>query len=111
MVPCTPPDDRVRDTSGAVVNVHDQLAHDGAVGEGHESRIPLESRVQDELTSQAGMHCADVTHRVPDMLWRRVNQQFPVNGSHGPLRMRQLDSNQRPAGMELKSVLKDRRAL
>ena len=83
MVPCAPLDDRIREAAGVFVDVHQQLTHDGAVGKSHKPRVSLEPCVHHEFTSQARMHSAHIAHRVPDVLWRRVNDQFSANGSHG----------------------------
>jgi hypothetical protein len=50
-----------------VVAIDQQFARDGAVGEGHDARLAVETRVERESRRQPPMHGAEIAHRGPDI--------------------------------------------
>ena len=78
-----PSSDRgVRKPARAIVDIHDQLAHDGSVRERHDPGVPIELRIEDEALRKTRVDFADVANRVPDAIGRCVDDDFFVNRSH-----------------------------
>src|SRR5262249_55806340 len=65
-----------------IVAVNQKLARHRAVGEGNDASLALEPGVEHEARHEAVMQGAEVTHRVPYLIRRRIDWNVLVNGSH-----------------------------
>src|SRR4051812_14204179 len=75
-------DDRVREAAPAIVDVDDPLPHGRAACKRDEPRISVEPRVDDELSREPGVDRTNVAYGCPNVLGRRLDRHFFVNGCH-----------------------------
>src|SRR5262245_47238545 len=75
---------RPDETAGSIVDIHDELAGDETVGEGHDpaAALLLEPAIDDEGGSQPAVHRSHVADGAPHRLGGSVEQHFFADGSH-----------------------------
>src|SRR5436190_6929896 len=82
-----------------VVLIDDDLLHHEPVTERDDARIAaLHAAVGDEARDEALVDVADVAYGVPDLLWTRIDADFPADRSHEPSYLKQTASTLLPSG-------------